>query len=186
MEDSVQQNGGDRDQRGMFNMTLSAGEISSPATPTVSMRPATLGELFVDQYTPMLRVAYLLTGSEAIGEDVVQDAFASMHRRFDTIETPAAYLRTAVVNGAKKHHRKRAREAAKLPLFANDGVANSEMEILTDAIAKLPYAQRTAIVLRYYSELSDEEIGDALNCRPATVRSHLHRGIAALKEVIER
>jgi RNA polymerase sigma factor (sigma-70 family) len=56
---------------------------------------------------------------------------------------------------------------------------------LDDAIAKLPARQRAAVVLRYYGDLSDAEIARALRCRPATVRSLVHRALAELRKVIE-
>jgi RNA polymerase sigma factor (sigma-70 family) len=57
---------------------------------------------------------------------------------------------------------------------------------LWDALATLPERQRTAIVLRYYADLPDADIAEALGCRPATVRTSLHRGLAALRRVVER
>jgi len=112
--------------------------------------PSSLAELFHERYDQMVRVAFLLTGSQAVAEDIVQDAFAQMHRRFDRIETSVAYLRTSVVNGTKKHHRSKAREAARLALMAPDASVDPEARLLVDAIAKLPHPQRVAIVLRYY------------------------------------
>ena len=58
-------------------------------------------------------------------------------------------------------------------------------EPLLDALATLSERQRVAIVLRYYEDLSEAEIAAALGCRPGTVKSLLHRGLAQLREVIE-
>ena len=56
---------------------------------------------------------------------------------------------------------------------------------LRDALGALPIRQRTAIVLRYLCDLDDAEIADILKCRRATVRSHVKRGLAQLREVIK-
>jgi RNA polymerase sigma factor (sigma-70 family) len=58
-------------------------------------------------------------------------------------------------------------------------------EPLLDALATLNERQRVAIVLRYYEDLSEADIADALGCRPGTVKSLLSRGLTQLREVIE-
>jgi RNA polymerase sigma factor (sigma-70 family) len=58
--------------------------------------------------------------------------------------------------------------------------------MILDALAGLPYKQRAALVLRYYEDRPEREIADVLHCRPATVRSLVHRGLASLSKVIER
>lgn len=56
--------------------------------------------------------------------------------------------------------------------------------MVLDALATLPYAQRAALVLRYWEDRPEREIAEALGCRPATVRSHIRRGLASLRKVI--
>ena len=56
---------------------------------------------------------------------------------------------------------------------------------MLDALAGLPYRQRAAVTLRYWADWTDEQIAEALDCAPATVRVLLHRGIATLKKEIE-
>jgi RNA polymerase sigma factor (sigma-70 family) len=58
--------------------------------------------------------------------------------------------------------------------------------MILDAIADLPYKQRAALVLRFYEDRPEREIAEALRCRPATVRSLIHRGLSSLSKVIER
>ena len=57
---------------------------------------------------------------------------------------------------------------------------------LWDALATLPDRQRTAIVARYYLDLPDTDIADLLGCRPATVRTAIHRGLATLRPEVPR
>ena len=139
--------------------------------------------LFAQRYAPMVRLATLLVGNPAVAEELVQDAFVRVHRKWDGVEHPAAYLRTAVVN-ACRNNRRRARLERAHATTASPAVAPPQ-EPLLDALATLSERQRVAIVLRYYEDLSEAEIAAALGCRPGTVKSLLHRGLAQLREVIE-
>jgi RNA polymerase sigma factor (sigma-70 family) len=143
------------------------------------------GDVFRERYAGLLRLAYLLTGSREVAEDLVQDAFAGAQRRWESIEHPTAYLRTSVLNGSRMHHRRRSRERAHFADLVRHDVS-VETPVLVDALARLPYRQRAALVLRYYEDRGDGEIAQALRCRPATVRSLVHRGLERLREVIER
>jgi RNA polymerase sigma-70 factor (sigma-E family) len=145
---------------------------------------AGLEELWIERRAGLLRLAYLLTGSRAVAEDVVQDAFVQLHRRWDSVRAPAPYLRTSVVNGCRMHHRRNSREQARFADLVAD-VVQPETPVVLDALAHLPYRQRAALVLRYYEDRPEAEIADLLGCRPATVRSLVHRGLAALREAME-
>ena len=143
--------------------------------------------LFAAKRVPMVRLATLLVGSPAIAEEVVQDAFASVSERWDTVDRPGAYLRTSVVNGCTGILRRRTIEqryrAARIE------VADSEIpEQLIDlrrALDRLTDRQRLVVVLRYFADLPDEEIAESLGVRPATVRSLAHRAVAALRKEME-
>jgi RNA polymerase sigma factor (sigma-70 family) len=153
----------------------------------VEVEPASLEDLFRAQYGPMVRLAHVLTGSNAAAEDLVQDCFARLHRRWGSTSNPGGYLRTSVVNACRSWHRSRFRERARLRLVGSSEAAGApEARELLDALAGLSYPQRAALVLRYYEGLGEREIASLLGCRPGTVKSHLHRGIAPLRKVIER
>lgn len=161
------------------------GEGEDPLVPAIP--PGSLADLYRERYVPMVRLAYLMVGSTTVAEDLVQDAFARMHRHWGRAEHPRAYLRMAVVNGCRSHLRRTAREQAyrRHPSVVGDGVA-AEPDELFDALAALPSRQRAAIVLRFYEDLAEADIADALGCRPGTVKSLLHRGLAELRKVVER
>jgi len=144
----------------------------------------TFDDLFAERYEPMVRLATLLVGSDAVAEELVQDAFVRVHHKWATVEHPSAYLRTAVVN-ACKNDRRRARLERAHTASDTDSVAPPQ-EPLLDALATLNQRQRIAIVLRYYEDLPEADIAHALGCRPGTVKSLLHRGLAQLREVIEQ
>lgn len=155
-----------------------AGEPSSPELRSIA-------DLFVSRYGSAVRLAYLLTGSQAIAEDLVQDSFIRLHGRWDRIEHPSAYLRATVVNAARAHHRRARRERDHFPDLVVEAVS-PETPMILDALSALPYRQRAALVLRFYEDRPEREIAEALGCRPATVRSLVRRGLANLSKVIER
>ncbi|MCB0971282.1 MAG: SigE family RNA polymerase sigma factor [Acidimicrobiales bacterium] len=157
------------------------GDLSSSAG--VAADPS-FEELFEAEHVAMVRLAYLLVGSEAVAEEVVQDAFVSVFERRDRIDNPGGYLRRCVVNGARRVQRRRVMERRR-PLPAPDAVDPDARELL-DALAELPYRWRAVVVLRFYEGLSQQEIADALDMRLGTVKSSLHRGLAELRTVVER
>ncbi|MGH9127959.1 MAG: RNA polymerase sigma factor [Acidimicrobiales bacterium] len=146
--------------------------------------PASLIDLYRAQYTPMVRLAYLLTGSSAVAEDVVQEAFIRVRARLGSVDRPVAYLRAAVVNGSRNHHRHVEVERRLAPLSAAPEGFVDQVDELGDALATLPERQRTVLVLRYYQGLSEAEIAAVLDCRAGTVKSLAHRGLASLRKVI--
>ena len=148
-----------------------------------STSPSAFAGLYHEQFRPMVRLAYLLVGSTDDARDIVQDAFVGLHRRFDRVDEPVAYLRRSVVNGCRSHHRRLARRRSAVIARGDDRVELGARELL-DALAALPHRQRAALVLRYDHDLSDAEIAALLGCRPGTVASLAHRGLARLREVI--
>ena len=151
----------------------------------VERRPATLEQLHRDRYTAMVRLAVLLVDSQPLAEEVVQECFVRLHQCFERVEDPVAYLRQAVVNGCRSVGRRRAVERA-WQRAQRPKVAELGADELLDALGALPARQRAALVLRYYEDLSGDQIAEVLGCRPGTVKSLIHRGLAGLREVIER
>ena len=149
----------------------------------VSWSP-TFIELYRTQYGRMVRVAYLLTGSNDVAEELVQDAFVRVHGRVDQVDNPVGYLRAAVVNACRNFGRhagveRRHHQSERAPELTDSP------DLLADALAKLPARQRAALVLRYYLGLSETEIAAALGCRPGTVKSTTSRALAELRKVID-
>ncbi len=138
--------------------------------------------VYAQAYRDLLRVAYVLTGSSAAAEDVVHDVFCRVGPRIAELEDPAPYLRVAVVNQCRSRHRRLVR--APRPDRPVEVVLDTGLTELRDALQALPVRQRTAIVLRYLCDLPESEIADILDCRPATVRSLVHRGLADLRTKI--
>lgn len=151
-----------------------------PVTPS-----STLVDLYQDRYDPMVRLAYLLVGDRAVAEELVQDAFVKVHRHWADVQHPKAYLRTAVVNTCRSWGRRRRREdehhRRRLEAVPDPELVADEM---WDVLATLPERQRSAVVLRFYEDLPEAEIAALLGCRPNTVRTLVHRGLATLRKEV--
>ena len=155
------------------------------ASPTrAAVWDAGLVELYRSHYGPMVRLAYLLTSNNALAEELVQDAFVKVHRNWASASNPPAYLRTAVVNATRSYHRRRVLELERRPRPPDP--AELVADEMWDALQTLPHRQRAAIVLRFYEDLPEDEIASALGCRPNTVRSAIHRGLARLRKEIDQ
>jgi RNA polymerase sigma factor (sigma-70 family) len=145
--------------------------------------PTDLVSLYRSRYDDMVRLAFLLTGSAAEAEEIVQEAFVRIRGRIDCVDNPAAYLRTTVVNGCRNRYRRLLVE--RRHDRAADRTVSDHIDELSDALAALALRQRTVIVLRFYAGLSETEIASVLGCRPGTVKSLCHRGLAELRKVIQ-
>ena len=136
------------------------------------------------QRATAVRLAWLLTHDSAAAEDVVQEAFTRVYPRYELLERPAAYLRTVIVHRVYERSRSKGREARRLVLVHGGAATSVDGPTggLIDAVAELPLPQRTAIVLRYWADLTDTEIAAAMGVRPGTVRSLLSRATARLRK----
>ena len=137
-----------------------------------------------EAYPGAVRLAWLLTHDHDAAEDVVQDAFVRLQPRLAIVDHPVAYLRTAIVNGCRDRARSAGRADAgwrRLTLVA-DGSSDDHPSELLDAVARLPYKQRTVIVLRYWADLPEAETAEIVGVRPASVRSIAARALARLRK----
>jgi RNA polymerase sigma-70 factor (sigma-E family) len=148
-----------------------------------SAAPDPFADFYRAQHEPMLRLAYLLTQSRAIAEELVHDAFIRVQPRWAGLDEPAAYLRRAVTNACYSYHRRRHLEQAVIPEPGGTAYA-PEHDEMWDALAALAPRRRAVLVLRYYLDLSEAEIADALGCRPGTVKSMGHRALADLRKAL--
>jgi RNA polymerase sigma factor (sigma-70 family) len=121
----------------------------------------------------MYRLAVAMLGADNDAEEVVQEAFVGVSSRWEGLDNPGGYLRVSVVNGCRKRMRSRARRRAAELTMRGDPTAVSvgQGEYLLDVLDGLTDRQRVAVVLTYYSGLNSGEVGELMDCRPATVRS---------------
>lgn len=160
-----------------------------------TMADGPVAELFRRQRPDLLRLAVLLLGDRAMAEDVVQDAFVALHRKWPTLSDPAAaagYLRVSVVNGARSAHRRRATvwrhlkagEPEALPAADAGVLLAEEHRTVLDAVRRLPRRQREVLVLRYWAGLSEAEIADTLAVSRGTVKTCASRALAKLADLL--
>jgi len=156
-----------------------------------------VAHLFATQYRPLVRLAVLLVHDDGVAEELVQDLFVVLHQRWGRLRDPdkaAAYLRQSVVNRARSvlRHRtvvdrylRRQGPPATAP-SADLSVLDAETtsEVLA-VVRTLPTRQREALVLRYYGDLSEAEIAEAMGVSQGAVKSHTSRGLAALRKKME-
>ena len=158
--------------------------MSPPRVLDGHVTAAGFDEFYRAEYAAMVRLARGLVDTSECAEEIAQDAFAQVFERWDRLEAPGGYLRTAVVNGARSELRRR--EVRRRVGLARPPQALPERDYLTDALDRLPPKRKTALVLRYYAGLSEREIAETMGVRPGTVKSLVSRGLAELREVIER
>jgi RNA polymerase sigma factor (sigma-70 family) len=135
-----------------------------------------------------VRWALALVGDPAIAEELAQDSLAAVGARLSSLDNPVAYLRRTVVNRSASWHRSHARERRRIRR-ATAGEATSYTLATSEmlgALAGLPYKQRAAVTLRFWSDWTDDQIADALQCAPTTVRVLIHRAITTLKQEVTR
>ena len=148
-----------------------------------------LAALYREHSRLLVRLAVLLVDDVGIAEEIVQDAFVLVHRRLGHVERPVAYLRTTVVNLSRSRLRRRLVARRHPGLVERDAPAADERVGLRDdqravitALQRLPRRQREVLVLRYWSELSEDEIAATLGISNGSVKTHAHRGMAALEQ----
>lgn len=166
----------------------SSARISMPARVAVS-------ELFGLHYRRLVGVAALLVDDRESAEDVVQEAFEGLYRRWRGLREPQAavsYLNRSVVNGSRSRLRRRVIERAQVlydvgaaPSAESAGIAHSAHDALSEAVRALPRRQREVVVLRYYLDLSEEQIAECLGVSKGSVKQHASRATAALHSGME-
>ncbi|MFH8379405.1 SigE family RNA polymerase sigma factor [Kitasatospora sp. NPDC018058] len=159
-----------------------------------SMRPGGSGsdpfdEFVAARYQALLRGAYLITGDVHDARDLLHDALARVYPKRAAIRDPGAaegYVRRTMVRTHVSRWRRTRREV--LTSALPDGPAAQEAERdeqLAVAMAGLPRRQRAAVVLRYYLDLSVAQVAGELGCSVTTAKTHLARGIKALRQELE-
>jgi RNA polymerase sigma-70 factor (sigma-E family) len=154
----------------------------------VNREPVTLTAFAAQHSVGLTRFAYVLTGDRQLAEDLVQDCLLALHRRFGEtlpIEAPVAYAHRVIVNGQVSRGRRLAGSEVVVQMVPDVGVDAadlSEQDAAWRMLAGLPHRQRAVLVLRYYVDLTDEEIARTLSCRVGTVRSLAARAFATLRE----
>ena len=148
--------------------------------------------LYEREYRSLVKLASLLLDDPGAREEVVQEAFVRTlvaWPRSRDVGKASAFVRTAVLNGARSRLR-RVAVVRRHPTRPPDDVASGEAQtvdhqVVIAELRRLPARQREAIVLRFYLDLSEAEMADAMGVSPGSVKTHLHRGLATLAGRLE-
>ncbi len=134
------------------------------------------------EHEPQVRRAALMLGSGEAAHDVVHEAMASMYKRWSTIDAPGSYLNRAVLNGCRAVVRTRVAERGMQRRIRPVDDNTSPDDVLFDVLARLPFNQRAAVVMRYFAGMTENEIADALDTRPGSVGPWIHRALATMRK----
>jgi RNA polymerase sigma factor (sigma-70 family) len=135
----------------------------------------------------------LMLGDSAAAQDVVQDAFLGLYRRWDKLaDTGAApaYLRTSVLNGCRTALKQRSRvpfqTASELLESAEAALIHTEEQrAVLAAVRRLPARQREVLVLRYYLDMTEDQAAQAMGVSRGTVKSATSRAVAAVGRMVK-
>ncbi len=171
---------------------VTVGNVGSATTSgEASWQRESVEAVFRRDRVPMIRLAAVVTGDVEAAADIVDEAYADLVAT-QGVREPAAWLRRAVTNRSRSWIRRTVSARTYLEHYGPSEAAG-ESNISTsdqvaarldvrDALATLPPDQRAAVFLRYYLDLPEREIADALGCRPGTVKSRLARAMIRLQE----
>ncbi|MDQ1436656.1 MAG: hypothetical protein QOK43_285 [Acidimicrobiaceae bacterium] len=160
-------------------MTPEAVSVTEASSATESF-----DSFFRAQHDGLVRLAHLLTGTPSEAEELVQEALLATHQRWDGLDNPAGFVRRVLINLCHSHHRRRflerrhaqgTRLACELP---------QEIDETWSVIKALPAKQRAVLVLRFYEDMTVDNIADVLGLPAGTVKSQIHRSLARLKETL--
>ncbi|MCK7623055.1 SigE family RNA polymerase sigma factor [Streptomyces sp. RS10V-4] len=185
-------NGGQESANGGTGGAAAYGETGEKRTAAEAAEAEAAFTAYVQERRASLyATAYHLTGDRYEAEDLLQSALFSTYRAWDRISDKAAlggYLRRTMTNlhiSAWRRRRLNEYPTEELPETAADADAMRGTElraVLWQALARLPEAQRTMLVLRYYEGRTDPEIADILNISVGTVKSSIWRSLRRLRE----
>jgi RNA polymerase sigma factor (sigma-70 family) len=134
------------------------------------------------------RLAFLLTRSREVAEELAHDAFVKLYEAFDAVEQPAGWLRTTVVRLAINWQRRQAIERRNLARGPDPSAPLGEpaLDETWEALGRLRSDRQVVLVLRFYEDLSHRDIARLLGCPTATVRSRTRRALNDLRREVTR
>ena len=160
--------------------------------------------LYIETCQHMFFLAKSIVKSDEEAMDIIHDSYICVFQKLDNIKNAAgfkSYLRTTVANRCKNYLRKKkplylsdmTEDGTELELEDTDGVIPGELvgnedviECVRRVVESLPEEQRMCVILRYYDEMSLQEIADTLEISLGTVKSRLSRANKKMRDEIER
>jgi RNA polymerase sigma-70 factor (sigma-E family) len=172
-----------------------AGPLNDDAGSSTEGAEGAITALYEAHAVGLIRLAVVMLGSRQAAEDVVQEAFCGLYRRWGQLaQTDRAlyYVRSSVLNGCRSELRARLRHARRTAHALPASVASAEdlaligeehREVLA-GLRQLPHRQREALILRYFLDLPEPEIARSMGITEGTVKSTTSRALAALARLL--
>jgi RNA polymerase sigma-70 factor (sigma-E family) len=158
---------------------------------------AAVTRLYQAHAVGLIRLAIIMLGDRTAAEDVVQEAFFSLYRHWTRLSGEArvlSYLRVTVLNGCRSARRQQSRRDQREQVHGWAGpdwdtaeyqvLLAEEHRVTLAAIRRLPDRQREALVLRFYLDLPEEQVAEAMGISRGTVKSATSRALAALARML--
>jgi RNA polymerase sigma-70 factor (ECF subfamily) len=167
--------------------------VTSTATPKIRM---SFEDLVRAHQALVFSIAYHFLHDRDTAEEVAQEVFLTLHRHLDELES-AEHVEFWLRKVAARRSIDAARQKKRRPSIALDDIAEPSSngpapgdpmrdDLLRRLVATLPEAPRMVTILRYQEDLDPSEIAAVLDMPLATVKSHLHRSLAMLREKLAR
>jgi len=157
-------------------------------------RDAELSEFAAARGAALTRAAYLLTGDQSAADDLVQETYVVMVRRWRRIDKvdPEPYVRRIMYSRFIDGYRHRRRNLLELPTWrppepaptGNEADATADRVCLADALSRLTASQRAVVVLRFFEDLTEVQTAETLGVSPNTVKSQARAALARLRELV--
>lgn len=170
-------------------------QLPTETLPTGPEARERVSALYQTHALALVKLAVLMTGDQSIAEDIVQEAFLGLYRRWLSLhdaDKALGYLRISVLNGCRSLHRVRFRRQGIIVDPPDDTASAEDTAIVGEAnrevlaaIRRLPARQREAVVLRYYLDMTEDQAAQAMGVSRGTVKSATSRGLAALARMLE-
>ena len=158
------------------------------SSPLQGSAASTYEEYVAARWTALYRTAYLLTGNHADAEDLAQTTLVKAYLSWPKVAaaaSPDAYVRRILTNEFLSSRRplrvSRERLVDQPPEVEMPAREGDDRLVLWPHVASLPPRQRAVIVLRYYEDLTEQQIAETLGCSPGTVKSQASRALKALR-----
>jgi RNA polymerase sigma-70 factor, ECF subfamily len=144
-------------------------------------------DVYAAESRAIVSLAALLVGSQAVAEELAQDAFLRLFEHFDDVTNPAGFLRTVVVRLCLTWQKRRTTEQRLVRQVGVDRPSSiPEVDETWAALGRLDPDRRVVLVLRYYCQLRHHEIAELLGCPASTVRTRTRRALRDLRKELAR
>jgi len=155
-------------------------------------RDAEFTDFVADHGGHLLRTACLVSGDTHLGEDLLQTALAKAYGSWSKVrraDHPVAYVRRLMINSHLSWVRRLTNTERVIERFPDTAsgdlqTAHAESDEMRQALLRLSPRVRTAVVLRYFDDLTEAETAQLMGCSRSTVNNHVSRGLAALRGLL--